>query len=220
MNEFLQVALTFPTLAYSILLAFCVVYWLLAATGLFEADAIDGMFDIDGADGVFSADGDGADGVETAGILARLGLAGVPLMLVLAVLAFFGWLCTYFVHLLLLQHLPDGLRWILGAVTVVAALVPGVLAASLLLRPVSRLIARLRPPPPAAILGKAGTVISPRVDQDDGRAEFDDGGAGLILQVRAAPGDAFARGDRVVLLSHDEQANTYVVMSETQFNNR
>ena len=211
MNEFLQVALTFPTLLYSILLAFCVVYWLLAATGLLDADSIDGLL---------GGDGDNGDTANTAGILARLGLGGVPVMLVLAVLAFFGWLCTYFVHLLLLRHLPDGLRLVAGIATLVAALVPGVLATSLALRPVARLLARLRPPPQASILGKAGTVISPGVDQHDGRAEFEDGGAGLILQVRSAPGATFSRGERVVLISHDEQANTYAVMSETQFNNR
>ena len=40
MTEFLTTALTFPTLLYSILLAFCVVYWLLAATGLVDSDTI------------------------------------------------------------------------------------------------------------------------------------------------------------------------------------
>jgi hypothetical protein len=211
MTEFLQTALTFPTLAYSILLAFCVVYWLLAATGLFDADSIDGWL---------GGDGDGADATDTAGILARLGLGGVPVMLVLSVLAFFGWLCTYFVHLLVLQHLPGGLRLLAGLATAGAALVPGVLAASLLLRPVARLMARLRPPAQASVLGRAGTVITPHVDQHGGRAGFDDGGAGLILQVRSAPGTTFMRGERVVLISHDEPANTYTVMSETEFNNR
>ena len=103
MTEFLNTVLTFPTLVYSVLLAFCMVYWLLAATGIVDFDAVDGWL---------TTDGDTAEPNVVAGMVARLGLSGVPMMLVLTVLSFFGWLITYFVHLFLLQHLPDGLRWI------------------------------------------------------------------------------------------------------------
>ncbi len=211
MNDFLQTVLTFPTLPYSILLAFCVVYWMLAATGLLDGDAIDGLL---------GSDGDPGDSTATAGIVARMGLGGVPLMVVIAVLSFCAWLATYFVQLLVLSHLPGPLRMLAGVVTLVAALIPGVLVTSALLRPLSKLINRLSPPIARSILGRAGTVISPCVDADSGRAEFDDGGAGLILQVRTLPGSIFQRGERVVLLSYDEQANTHAVISETDFNNR
>ena len=241
MIDFLETCLTFPTLIYSILLAFCVVYWLLAMTGLFDVDALDGMLMGDSHVGhVGHADighghvghghghaghadtGDGAnpDGTTGVGMLARLGLSGVPIMIVLTVLSFLGWLVTYFVHLLLLRHLPDGLRMLGGIATLLGAVVPGVLMTSLLLRPVARLMAKLQPVAAASILGRIGTVISPVVDANGGRAAFDDGGAGLILQVRAPPGASFARGERVVLLSHDAQANTHAVISETEFNNR
>ncbi len=221
MTDFLETCLTFPTLAYSILLAFCVAYWLLAMTGLFEVDALDGLLMGDGHMGHSdAADGDAGDTTATAGMLARLGLSGVPIMIVLTVLFLVGWVATYFVHLLLLRHLPDSLRILAGIATVLGALIPGVLLTSLLLRPIARLMAKLKPPVAASILGRIGTVISPVVDAQGGRAEFDDGGAGLILQVRAPPGITFARGERVVLLSHDAQANTHAVISETEFNNR
>jgi hypothetical protein len=209
MTEFLQTALTFPTLLYSILLAFCAIYWLLASTGLVDIDALDGLL---------GGDGDSGDASDSAGLLARLGLGGVPIMIVLTVLSFFGWLVTYFVHLLLLQHLPAPLRLIGGIATLVGALVPGVFITSMLLRPVRKLIVKLRPPVPPSLLGRVGTVISPEVDGKNGRAEFADGGAGLILQVRVAPPTTFLRGDRVVLLEHDAAANTYMVISESQFN--
>lgn len=209
MTEFLQTALTFPTLPYSILLAFCVIYWLLAATGLVDIDALDGFL---------GGDADGGDASDSAGILAKLGLGGVPIMLVLAVLSFFGWLTSYFVQLLLLQHLPAPLRLLGGIATLVGALAPGVVVTSLLLRPVRMLIVKLRPPVPPSLLGRVGTVISPEVDAGQGRAEFADGGAGLILQVRVAPPGRIVRGDRVVLLEHDAIANTYLVISESQFN--
>ena len=220
MTEFYTTALTFPTLIYSILLAFCVVYWLLAATGLVDSDAIHGLLHHhDGLDGIDTGHHH-ADATDSAGILSRLGLSGVPFMLILSVLVFFGWLITYFAQLLVLQHLPDPLRILAGIGVLVVALLPGLMLTSLLLRPVARLIMKLRPPVPPSILGKAGNVISPRVTDSEGRAEFEDGGAGLILQVRAPPGTAFQRGERVVLLSFDEQAHTYAVMSESEFLSR
>lgn len=220
MTEFYTTALTFPTLLYSILLAFCVVYWLLAATGLVDSDTIHGLLHHhDGLDGMQTHHHHDA-ATDSAGIIARLGLSGVPFMLILSVLAFFGWLITYFAQLLLLQYLADPLRVLAGIGVLVAALLPGLVLTSLLLRPVARLIMKLRPPVPPSILGKAGNVISPTVSEREGRAEFDDGGAGLVLQVRAAAGTSFQRGDRVVLLSFDEQANAYAVISESEFLSR
>lgn len=224
MIEFLQTCFTFPTVIYSVLLAVCVVYWLLAMTGLLDLDALDGLLMGDGhiahGDVGHVGHGDSSESTATAGMMAKLGLSGVPIMVVLTVLFFVGWIITYFVHLLLLRHLPDSLRILAGIATLLGALLPGVLLTSLLLRPIARFMVKLKPQVPASILGRVGTVISPVVDAQDGRAEFDDGGAGLILQVRAPPGITFARGARVVLMSHDAQANTHAVISETEFNNR
>ena len=186
-------------------------YWLLAATGIVDFDAVDGWL---------TTDGDTAEPNVVAGMVARLGLSGVPMMLVLTVLSFFGWLITYFAQLLFLQFLPDPLRMLVGIGVLVAALLPGLLLTSLLLRPVARLIMKLRPPVPPSVLGKAGNVISPQVTEREGRAEFDDGGAGLILQVRAPPGVTFNRGARVVLLSFDEQRDSYAVIAESEFLSR
>ena len=224
MIEFLETCFTFPTVIYSVLLAVCVVYWLLAMTGLLDLDALDGLLVGDGhlvhADGAHGAHGESGETTATAGMLAKLGLSGVPIMVVLTVLFFVGWIVTYFVHLLVLRHLPDSLRILAGIATLLGALLPGVLLTALLLRPIAKFMVKLKPQVPASILGRVGTVISPVVDAQGGRAEFEDGGAGLILQVRAPPGITFARGERVVLLSHDAHANTHAVISETEFNNR
>lgn len=210
MNAFLQTCLTFPTLLYSIVLAVCVAYWGLAATGLVDADGPDGLL---GGDG----DGDG-DAAGVAAMLAKLGLAGVPVMLVATVLSFIGWLGTYFVQLLVLQHLPGGLRIVAGIAVAVAMLVPGLFATSLLLRPLSRLLLKLRPPADPSIIGRTATVSTPSVDAGYGQATVDDGGAGLVLQVRHHESGRFKRGDRVVLIEYLDAQHAYRVISEQQFN--
>lgn len=207
MIEFLQTALAFPTVLYSILLSVCALYWLLAVTGLADGDAL--------------GDGDAGDAVGVAAMLAWLGLAGVPLMVVLTTFAFLAWAGTYFVHLLALRGLPDGVRTLAGAATLLGITIPAVAATALVLRPLSRGIARLRATAPeTSLLGRAGVVITPTLTASHGQVSVDDGGAGLVLQVRHDDPHPLKRGDRIVLIEYIEGQNAYRVVPEQQFLSR
>jgi hypothetical protein len=201
-NDFLQTALGFPTVVPGVVLAVCALYWLLAATGLVGDDLDFG-------------EADAASGA--AAMLSRVGLGGVPVMVVLTTLAFAAWFGTYFVQLLVLRHLPEGTRTLAGAGTLLAMLVPAVAATSLALRPVRRWAARLRPASDASLLGRTGVVVTPTLAADYGQASVDDGGAGLILQVRHDEPTPLKRGDRVVLIEYLEAQNAYRVVAEHQF---
>ena len=206
MGIFLATSLGFPTLVYSVLLGVCVAYWLLAATGLVEIDGLDG----------FGVDLDTEPG-GIAGIFARLGLGGLPIMLVLTLLVFAAWVLTYFVHLLLLAHVPGALRWLLGAGVALLAPVPAILVTSIVLRPLRRRLLRLHPQPTTSLLGRIAVVRTPEVDGTHGMADLDDGGAGLVLQVRGDGATGMNRGDRVVLIAHDAGANTWEVVPERDY---
>lgn len=206
MDTFLSTSLGFPTLVYSVLLGACLVYWLLAATGLVDIDAFNGL-DLD-----FDAEPGGL-----AGILGRLGLNGVPLMVVLTLVVFFAWVATYFVHLLVLAHAPGPLRWLLGAGAALLALPPAILATATVLRPLRRRLLSLRPPATASLLGRVAVVRTPSVDGTHGMAGLDDGGAGLVLQVRGDEAADIKRGDRVVLIAHAADANTWNVVPERDY---
>lgn len=209
MNDFLQTALTFPTLLWSVLFAVCVAYWLLAATGLFHHG--------DGGSG-HGFDTDHGHVGDEVGVLARLGLDGVPLMVMLTLLSFVCWVVTYFVHLLLLSRLPSAAQILPGLLVAIGALVPGVLLTSLLLKPLRQVFTKLNPPELHSLVGSVGYVTTPTVDARAGMASVNDGGAGLLLQVRAQPPSQFVRGERVVLLSYNPADNTYLVTSEDHFN--
>lgn len=202
MQEFLTVVFGFPTLPYSILLMVAVLYWAIAAFGLVD----DGFGDL-GADGVLDGGGD-LSGLSA--VLARWGLGGVPIMVVVTLLGLFGWLITYFIHLFVLLPLPDVLRWGLGTLVAVLALLPAVPLTALILRPVRRFLLRLRPVPQASLLGRVGVVASPKVDARSGYATFDDGGAGLVLQVRSDI--ELQRGERIVLVEHRAERHCYRVV--------
>ena len=220
MNEAFVTALTFPSLPWSVGLAFCVCYWGLAALGLFT----DHLADLDaGAHGHGHGHGDGdahhgeSGGAGLAGILARLGLGGVPIMLMLLVLCLCGWVFTYYVHLLALPAASPGWRWALGCLVLPVSFGVALAATSLILRPVRRLFARFRSTVHVPLLGRVGTVISPQVDAHGGRVEVPDGGAGLILQARASPGSVHTRGAQVVLTAHRSEEHCYEVVSVSEF---
>jgi hypothetical protein len=205
-NEFLQTALTFPTIVYSMLLAVVTLYWVLAATGLADGDSVDAMV----------GDGDAADAGAAAAMLSRLGLRGVPIMVVATTLIFTAWLGAYFVHLLVLRHLPDDLWTVAGMGTMLGVLVPAVAVTSIVLRPVRRVMAKLRPVE-RSLVGSSAVVVTPTLSGDYGQASVDDGGAGLILQVRHEDPNQLQRGDRIVLIEYIEAQNAYRVVSEQQF---
>ncbi|MBZ9750687.1 hypothetical protein K7W42_07405 [Deinococcus sp. HMF7604] len=89
MSAFLTTALTFPTVLWSAALVACLLTWGLVALGTLDEGSLGG-------------------GEAGAGLLARLGLGGVPGLLVFTVLAVTGWLGTYLAHLLVLSELLPG----------------------------------------------------------------------------------------------------------------
>lgn len=198
MTLFLTTSLGYPTLAWSIVLGGLALFWLVAAIGMVGLDALD----IDLGDG------------DAGGMLSRLGLDGLPTLMVLGVLAFFAWALTYFTQLLALSALPDLLRYGIGTLVLLLSPIPAVLLTALVLRPLRRFVLRMQPRPQASIAGQVAVVRTPTVDAHQGMADLDDGGAGLVLQVRSDGQTGIVRGDRVVLVEHDTQANTWRVMPE------
>lgn len=202
MDMFLATSLAFPTLAYSIALGVAILLWGVVALGMLDLDGI-------GLD-------DGA-GVDAGGMLGRMGLDGLPWLVVFTLVAFVGWILTYFVHLVFLAPLPQTLRWLVGAVVAVVAAVPSILIASAVLRPLRRLLLKLRRPPPVeSLLGKVAAVRTQGVDLRQGMADLDDGGAGLVLQVRS-DAEGILRGERVVLVGYEPAGNTWRVVRERDY---
>jgi hypothetical protein len=142
----------------------------------------------------------------------KFGFDGLPVTLIMTAIAFFAWLLSYAGSLLLIGVEPGLLRWALGVALAVAAFLVAIPFAGLALRPLRGLFARNEAPPPDALLARNATVRSPDVTLRHGTAYVDDGGAGLILQVRAEDG-RFRRGDAVVLVEYLPKDNAYRVIA-------
>lgn len=209
MELFLHTAFSFPTVFFTFLLCVAVIYWLVVALGLVEAD----ILDIE-ADSLI--EGGQTEGL--AGLLYKFKLADVPVTLVLTLLFFFAWFICYFVDLWLLQLLPLGLlRYPLGLVVAIGSLMLAVPVCAAICKPLRPLFRKAEVTSSKSVLGQVALVRSGRVTRSHGEATLEDGGAGLILRVRADEALGFKRGDRVVLLEYLDAEHAYRVITEDEF---
>jgi hypothetical protein len=221
MDPFYQNIATFPTVFFTFFLLVTVLYWLVAVLGFVEIDILD--FDIPDVDGALDINPD--TGLSTpdvlAGLMLRFGLQGVPVTVMISLISLFGWLLSYYVVHFLFGLVPDGiLRFIVGLPVLIGSLYVAVMITAVLIKPLRPLFKKAQLQSVKHILGQSAIVRTSRVDKDFGEATLEDGGAGLILKVRARGEETFNKGDRVVLLEHISDKNVYRVISEQEFSGK
>ncbi|WP_304639431.1 OB-fold-containig protein [Pseudomonas sp.] len=211
MNLFLQTALSFPVVLLSALLCLAILYWIVVALGLVDIDLLD--FNLDGAESGFS----NAEGL--GGLLLKLGFRDVPVTLLFTLLTFFAWLFAYFIELLALRFVPLGwLRYPVGLAVLVGCVMLALPLVRIVSAPLRPLFRKFNSDTTRSVLGQTAVVRSGRVTTSNGEALLENGGAGLILRIRAEESLGFKRGDRVVLLEYLQAEHAYRVISEDEFN--
>lgn len=220
LDPFYQNIASFPTAVFTFFLLVCLLYWLAAVLGVVDIDFLD--FDLPGSDADLSLNQ--ASDLSTpnvlAGLLMRFGLQGVPVTIILTLIALVGWLvCYYLVHFLS-AIVPEGLlRYVVGVPIFAVALYIATLTTAVLIKPLRPLFIKAQQGTVKQLLGQKAKVRTSKVTNTFGEAVLDDGGAGLILKVRTVGDQAFKLGDVVVLLEYREEDNTYRVISESEFMN-
>jgi len=218
MDPFYQNISSFPTAVFTFVLAVVVLYWLVAVLGWVDIEILD--FDIPDADGSLgvNTDADVSTPDALAGLMLKLGLHGVPVTVIVSFLALFGWLCSYYLTHYLLGFAAEGiLRYLLGIPVFVLSFFVATVITAFIIRPLRPLFKHAQQHTEKLLLGQTAIVRTSKVDSGFGEATLDDGGAGLILKVRATANEQFVRGDKVVLLEYLKNDNTYRVISEREF---
>jgi hypothetical protein len=211
MDPFYQNIASFPTLFFTLILALCFVYWLVAVLGIVDLDALD----IDMPEGDADASGS-ANGL--AGLLLKLSLNGVPLTITISFLALFGWLISYFAVYFIFPILPDGLlEYLVGLPILIGSLYTSVLITAQVIKPLKPMFENMNKNTVKNVLGQTAIVRSLRLDTNFGEVQLSDGGAGLIFKARTINNETYKKGDRVVLLEYIKEKHVYRVISEAEF---
>lgn len=202
MTELLQATLAFPTVIFTVLLLVATLWWLLVVLGLFDIE-IPGLDDID-------LDGEGGGPLSDA--LATLGLSRVPVAVGSSLVIFFAWLFTL-VGLRGLAAVAPALATgvVVASVVALLALFLGAVAGGLVARLLAPAFVTVEATGRHELVGKTCRITSPEVNTTDGRAELDDGAAGLILEVRRPSGAAMRRGDEALIYDYDSSHEVFLV---------
>jgi len=208
MELFFAVFFSFPVIIFSTLLTLCALYWLVAAIGILHIDCLN----VDGLD-VPSSTGLG-------GLLLKFGFNEVPMTLIITLISLLGWIISYLSTRYLLIHLFD-ISWLYYLSSVIVFITSFIIATYLtawLIRPIRPFFNKLgHLHSNRSCLGQAVVIRSSIVNEQKGEAIYEDGGAGLILQVRADNYYQFKRGDKAILLSYDNLSNNYEIINELDF---
>ena len=220
MNPFYQNISSFPTVFFTFFLALTTLYWLVAVLGFVSIDILD--FDIPEVEGDVSADTGETDLTNAsvlAGLMLRLGLNGVPLTIVVSLIALFGWILSYYTVHFVFSFIPGGLlQYLAGVPILLISLYLAAMITAVIIKPLRPFFKNSRQESVKHILGQVAIVRTSRVDESFGEAVMADGGAGLILKIRSSSNSQFKKGDKVVLFEYVKETNSYCVISEKEFN--
>ncbi len=210
MEEFISIATSFPTGVFSFLMLLMGGFWILSIIGVLD---LDGHLHVE-----ISHDTDASGIGELSGFLMRWGLAGVPVTVVFSVLIGLCWLACYFGSAYLLPLLPGTLLKFLGGVALIAACVVVCFPITAMsLKPTAHLFVGESAMTNDEVVGMTCEVRSGEVTDSFGQGLVDDGGAGLLIDIRADVPNDLSRGDRAAVISYDATNRTYKVMSEKEF---
>lgn len=211
MYVFLDVALSFPVVIFSFALSLVVIYWLLVCSGILDSEPLD--IDMHAASAY-----DQATTLTGLEMFFKSGKSGVPFVIYSTLVSLIGWLISYSIHLLLFQRLSFGFFYYpLGFVSGLASLLIAITTTTLIVRLSKPLIMKIKGPQPKPVFGKVAIVRSATVTRTSGMALLEDGGAGLILQVRSIGADEIRRNERIVILQYIADEHVYHVISENEF---
>ncbi|MBI2215358.1 MAG: hypothetical protein HYU52_17035 [Acidobacteria bacterium] len=218
MHAIIETALAFPTVIFTVLLGFVLLYAALVIVGAFDLEFLDSFLGLEALDDVdaiteggdATASGDGAGVV--AGIMAALGISGVPITIWGSAVVLLSWMLSMIGMELAAPLLPAGpVGTIFAAGIGLGSFLVGGFIASRLVRPLRKIYVTEKAPQRSSLVGHSCTILSTKVDATFGRGEIDDGGAGFIAEVRCDRPDALTRGDRAIVFDYDPEHGVFRV---------
>jgi len=198
MSTFLSLAFSFPTAVFTGFVLLFSLYWLTAILGMTEIE----MLDLDADDSL----------IDLSGLMAKLKLDGIPATMALSLLFYFSWIVSLFAQNQLnqfelpwLTHAGAALGIMLGS------LLMGDVIASLCVKPLRKVFRDQEVLSKKDLVGKTAVIRTNSVSNTFGEANFHDGGAGIIIKIRAPEPNQLNRGDTVLLVEYLAEQDTFHV---------
>jgi len=238
MHEVLVLALSFPSVVFTVLLGVVLIYWAFVMVGVIHiGEGSEGALDghIDGATkglmegavdhlghadlgdvgGGDAGDGDFGDADESgsalAAIMSALHLRSAPATVIFSLIVTFAWLLSV-VSMQVVTRLSPALTGpLLSAGVLLGSFVLALPLTSIAARPLAKVFAPKHAPVKSDFIGRTCTIRTGSVSNKFGEATLQDGGAGLVLRVRVDDGKPLGRGEQALIVDYDAERETYLV---------
>ena len=134
----------------------------------------------------------------------------------LTFIVLFSWLSSYILYRFFQTPIANValIYYGLGVLNFFVSAIVGICLTSLVLRPFNRWLSKLNPEVTHKnILGEIIVIRSSVVNREKGEGFFEDGGAGMILQIRCFNEEnELTRGDEAIIIRYEESLNYYEVI--------
>jgi hypothetical protein len=232
----LAVLTGYPTAIYTVLLGIVLVYWLLAILGLVDFESTDFGLDLGDAggeadlgdvggeadagdvspDSPHTLDGEADAEVSLASRLVAFGLGGVPISVVVSLLAFLSWFISAFASLWIMPLVPtEILRFVAGSGILLGAFAAALPLAALCARPLRGLFVKVNAISNASLVGRECRIETGSVDEQFGHAVVWGGGEEYHIRVVADTPNTLKRYDTALIVDYDEAARVYRVAAKS-----
>ncbi len=237
MNEVLGLALSFPSVVFTVLVGVVLIYWAFVMVGVVHIGegsegALDGHGHVDAGGGHevdfgghghahgFGDAGDAGDagdvdvdevpGAITA-MMNALHLRAVPLTVVVSLIVIFSWLVSVTIMQVVTRSFPVLQGVLLNAAVFAVAPILALPFTSLAARPLAPLFRTRKGTAKSSLIGKTCVVRTGSVTEKLGEATLEDGGAGLVIRVRVEDGKKLGRGEQALIVDWDAERETFLV---------
>ena len=205
-----DIAFSGVMLPITVLTLLVLAYWLLVIFGIVGLELFDINFGVDyNAEVGDASAGNTGGGATTLGVLKFFHVGEVPIMILISIFAFSLWMVTYAATVTFSENLqgPLAILWIGPSLLISLGLTKA------FLWPTSRLFQSFDGSKDAKVelVGRTCIVTSSDVTPKFGLAEVKIDGPPIIIDVRAAKGDVFVKGDFALVVSRNKGNQTYLI---------
>jgi hypothetical protein len=214
-EAFTDVISSYPTNIFTILLGVMLIFWIFAILGMFDID----IFPSDTGEEAFDPDID-FDGEMPGfvGLLHTMGLTGVPLTLVISIIALIGFSICYFVSAWILVPLDSALiRYLGGSAVLAVSLAVAIPVTAQVIKPMKPLFVKHYAPSKKDYIGHVCVVTSSSVNNEFGIGIVETSGAPIQLDIRAQEGEVYPKGTNLRIAEYNASEDTFEVISEEKF---
>lgn len=238
MREVLVLALSFPSVVFTVLLGVMLIYWAFVMVGVIHiGEGSEGALEghVDGAakglmaGAVEHLDGGHAHDVGTghgghgghdsdadsqgalAAIMSALHLRSAPATVIFSLIATFAWLVSVVTMQLVTRAAPGLAGPWLSLAVLVGSFALSLPLTSFAARPLAKVFAPKHAPVKSDFIGRTCTVRTGSVSSKFGEATLQDGGAGLVLRIRVEDGKQLGRGEQALIVDYDVERESYLV---------